>query len=120
MAAPELVKRYLTEIEADRVAGRPSIAPSWLQPGNILGGKSDAFAQAVKQQGLMLLKLKYPLLGDLPLSSTGGQMPTAPPDAPPPVGGIWADVEAEQARRAQNGGLRAPVLEALGLIKRGK
>lgn len=120
MANPDLVKLYLAQIEADRAAGRPSVAPSMLQLGNLLGDKSDAFAEAVRQQGQMLYKMKHPLLGDLPLSSTGAQMPTAPAGAPPPVGGIWSDVEEEQARRAQNGGLRAPVLEALGWIKRGK
>lgn len=53
-ADPALVKKYLQEVEDDRKSGRMSQPPTWLQPGNILGGKSAAYAEAVKQQGQML------------------------------------------------------------------
>lgn len=53
-ADPELVKKYLAEIEHDRTSGLMTTPPDRLQPGNILGGKTAAFIEAVKQQGQQL------------------------------------------------------------------
>jgi hypothetical protein len=51
MADKALVKKYLDQIEADRATGRASTPPRRLQKGNLLGGKTAAFIEAVKEQG---------------------------------------------------------------------
>ena len=51
MADPKEVQRQFEAIEADRKIGRVTVAPARLARGNLLGGKTSAFIEAVKRQG---------------------------------------------------------------------
>ncbi len=51
MANAAQIKKTLDEIEAARKSGRMVMPPSRFQAGNILGAKTEAFNEAVKQQG---------------------------------------------------------------------
>lgn len=72
MADPVKVKKYLGQLEDNRKNGRPTEPPARFKLGNLLGGETDAFNEAVKQQG-------------------------APP-TPAPANGVWADAEEEEKR----------------------
>jgi hypothetical protein len=51
MADKAQVKKMLDDIESARQSGRAVEPPTRLQRGNILGAKTAAFKEAVKQQG---------------------------------------------------------------------
>jgi hypothetical protein len=51
MADTKLVKKFLDDIESARANGRSVEPPARLQNGNILGAKTAAFKEAVKEQG---------------------------------------------------------------------
>lgn len=48
------VQTALDDIEKARKSGRAVMPPARMQPGNILGSKTAAFNEAVKEQGTML------------------------------------------------------------------
>jgi hypothetical protein len=60
MADKELVKKYLDQIENERKTGRATVPPTRLQKGNLLGGKTRAFIEAVKEQGKIVNPKKAP------------------------------------------------------------
>jgi hypothetical protein len=68
MADKALVKKYLDQIEADRATGRASTPPRRLQKGNLLGGKTAAFIEAVKEQGKIVNPPKSTSTQDDPMA----------------------------------------------------
>ena len=58
MANKKLVDEMLADLESARKSGRAVSPPSRLQRGNILGAKTAAFNEAVKQQGKVMPKPK--------------------------------------------------------------
>lgn len=50
MADKDQTKKFLDDIETARKNGRAIFPPSRLQAGNVLGAKTAAFKEAVKQQ----------------------------------------------------------------------
>lgn len=61
MADKREVRKQLEAIEADRKIGRLTVPPARLARGNLLGGKTEAFIEAVRQQGLPKPKAVPPL-----------------------------------------------------------
>jgi len=59
-ADPKEVKKMLADIESARTHGRSIEPPSRLSAGNILGSRTDAFNEAVKQQTKTFNKGRIP------------------------------------------------------------
>lgn len=95
MADPKQVKKYLDEIERKRKVGVAVETPGFAR--NILGGKSEAFTEAVKQQGKTIKP--RPFRADASWDASQGKqrdkevIPKSAPTAP-----NWSDAEKEHER----------------------